>query len=107
MLVSYRRLSPRFQFSLSGVTLVYLSQWELLKPKDRLKIQAGLQLVAEPEKNVFKFLISHAFAFHFTNKTMMRLKAYSKFLFGLVDRRPNVATRGGGVDLDDLESQLM
>ncbi len=27
MLVSYRRLSPQFQFSLSGVTLVYLSQW--------------------------------------------------------------------------------
>ncbi len=26
MLVSYRRLSPQFQFSLSGVTLVYLSQ---------------------------------------------------------------------------------
>jgi hypothetical protein len=26
MLVSYRRLSPPFQFSLSGVTLVYLSQ---------------------------------------------------------------------------------
>ncbi len=28
--VSYRRLSPQFQFSLSGVTLVYLSQWSLL-----------------------------------------------------------------------------
>jgi hypothetical protein len=28
MLVSYRRLSPLFQFSLSGVTLVYLSQWD-------------------------------------------------------------------------------
>ncbi len=27
MLVSYRRLSPQFQFFLSGVTLVYLSQW--------------------------------------------------------------------------------
>ncbi len=27
MFVSYRRLSPQFQFSLSGVTLVYLSQW--------------------------------------------------------------------------------
>jgi hypothetical protein len=27
MLVSYRRLSPQFHFSLSGVTLVYLSQW--------------------------------------------------------------------------------
>jgi hypothetical protein len=27
MLVSYRRLSPQFKFSLSGVTLVYLSQW--------------------------------------------------------------------------------
>jgi hypothetical protein len=27
MLISYRRLSPQFQFSLSGVTLVYLSQW--------------------------------------------------------------------------------
>jgi hypothetical protein len=26
-LSSYRRLSPQFQFSLSGVTLVYLSQW--------------------------------------------------------------------------------
>ncbi len=26
MLVSYRRLSPLFQFSLPGVTLVYLSQ---------------------------------------------------------------------------------
>jgi hypothetical protein len=25
--VSYRRLSPQFQFSLSGVILVYLSQW--------------------------------------------------------------------------------
>ncbi len=29
MLVSYRRFSPQFQFSLSGVTLVYLSQWYL------------------------------------------------------------------------------
>ncbi len=27
--VSYRRLSPQFQFSLSTVTLVYLSQWSL------------------------------------------------------------------------------
>ncbi len=27
MLVSYRRLSSQFQFSLSGVTLLYLSQW--------------------------------------------------------------------------------
>ncbi len=27
MLVSYRRLLSEFQFSLSGVTLVYLSQW--------------------------------------------------------------------------------
>jgi hypothetical protein len=27
LLVSYQRLSPQFQFSLSGVTLVYLSQW--------------------------------------------------------------------------------
>ncbi len=27
MLLSYRRLSSQFQFSLSGVTLVYLSQW--------------------------------------------------------------------------------
>ncbi len=27
MLVSYRRLSSQFQFSLSSVTLVYLSQW--------------------------------------------------------------------------------
>jgi hypothetical protein len=26
---SYRRLSPQFQFSLSGVTLVYLSHWYL------------------------------------------------------------------------------
>ncbi len=25
--VLYRRLSPQFQFSLSAVTLVYLSQW--------------------------------------------------------------------------------
>jgi hypothetical protein len=25
--LSYRRLSPPFQFSLSGATLVYLSQW--------------------------------------------------------------------------------
>jgi hypothetical protein len=25
--VSYRRLLPQFQFSLSGVTLVYLSRW--------------------------------------------------------------------------------
>jgi hypothetical protein len=25
--VSYQRLSSQFQFSLSGVTLVYLSQW--------------------------------------------------------------------------------
>jgi hypothetical protein len=31
MLVSYRRLSPLFQFSLPGVTLVYLSQWDELK----------------------------------------------------------------------------
>ncbi len=30
MLVSYRRLSPQFQFSLSGVTLVYLYQWSLM-----------------------------------------------------------------------------
>jgi hypothetical protein len=30
MLVSYRRLSPLFQFSLSAVTLVYLSQRSLL-----------------------------------------------------------------------------
>ncbi len=43
ILVSYRRLSPQFQFSLSGVTLVYLSQWSRswetsgrnLKGKDR------------------------------------------------------------------------
>jgi hypothetical protein len=27
ILVSYQRLSPQFQFSLSDVTLVYLSQW--------------------------------------------------------------------------------
>ncbi len=27
LLVFYRRLSPLFQFSLSAVTLVYLSQW--------------------------------------------------------------------------------
>jgi hypothetical protein len=27
MLVSYRRLPPQFKFSLSGVTLMYLSQW--------------------------------------------------------------------------------
>ncbi len=27
---SYRRLSPPFQFSLSGATLVYLSQWAIL-----------------------------------------------------------------------------
>ncbi len=27
MLISYRRLLSQFQFSLSGVTLVYLSQW--------------------------------------------------------------------------------
>jgi hypothetical protein len=31
MLVSYRRLSPLFQFSLSADTLVYLSQWSYLK----------------------------------------------------------------------------
>jgi hypothetical protein len=31
MLVSYRRLSPQFQFSLSGVTQVYLSQWLKLR----------------------------------------------------------------------------
>ncbi len=30
MLISYRRLSPLFQFSLPGVTLVYLSQWSHL-----------------------------------------------------------------------------
>ena len=28
LLVFYRRLSPLFQFSLPGVTLVYLSQWD-------------------------------------------------------------------------------
>ncbi len=28
MLISYRRVPPHFQFSLSGVTLVYLSQWD-------------------------------------------------------------------------------
>jgi hypothetical protein len=27
LLVSYQRLSAQFQFSLSAVTLVYLSQW--------------------------------------------------------------------------------
>jgi hypothetical protein len=34
MLISYRRLSPQFQFSLSAVTLVYvyLSQWSPLPP---------------------------------------------------------------------------
>jgi hypothetical protein len=32
MLVSYQRLSAQFQFSLSGVTLVYLSQWLMCSP---------------------------------------------------------------------------
>jgi hypothetical protein len=30
LLVSYRRLSAQFQFSLSAVTLGYLSQWDTL-----------------------------------------------------------------------------
>ncbi len=37
MLVSYRRLPPQFQFSLSGVTLVYLSQWFLVVLLDRVE----------------------------------------------------------------------
>jgi hypothetical protein len=32
--VFYRRLSPQFQFSLSGVTPVYLSQWSQLSEKN-------------------------------------------------------------------------
>ncbi len=32
MLVSYRRLSPQFQFSLSIATFVYLSQWYSMSP---------------------------------------------------------------------------
>jgi hypothetical protein len=35
MLVSYRRLSPQFQFSLSSVTLVYLSQWSQFRRGDK------------------------------------------------------------------------
>jgi hypothetical protein len=40
--VSYRRLSPPFQFSLSGATLVYLSQWCGPHPV------RGLKLLHEP-----------------------------------------------------------
>ena len=35
VLVSYHRLSPQFQFSLSAATLVYLSQWRKLFTKLR------------------------------------------------------------------------
>ncbi len=38
LLVFYRRLSPLFQFSLSAVTLVYLSQW-LCSTSNSLKFQ--------------------------------------------------------------------
>jgi hypothetical protein len=41
MLVCYRRLTPLFQFSLSAVTLVYLSQWGEAPPPPTATTQAA------------------------------------------------------------------
>jgi hypothetical protein len=41
----------------SGGKATHRREGEILKPKGRLKIHAGLQLVAEHEKTVFRILI--------------------------------------------------
>ena len=57
MLVSYRRLPPQFQFSLSGVTLVYLSQWYARPPRPG----AGMRFEPEPVfVNVFLYFYTEA-----------------------------------------------
>ena len=48
MLVSYRRLSPQFQFSLSGVTLVYLSQWYIRLCEGRESLSPNFKTVQDP-----------------------------------------------------------
>jgi hypothetical protein len=48
MLVSYRRLSPQFQFSLSGVTLVYLSQWYIRLCEGRESLSPKFQTFQDP-----------------------------------------------------------